>query len=261
MEVHKKNLLILNPHYIQPTNITNRPTYLAASSHPITHLLPTEPVLSLLNPRLLHPSTNLPHPSTNLPNPPIQPLQIPLQIVPLPLPLLAHRLLRSRVLVARAVVPLGDGDLLPLALQALPAGGLHAHHLAEAVDLVEDHALHVRDLVHDLELEVEGGRAAGLVRGVVPDLQVGVLERLLDADARAGVEGEEAVQQVQRVGVGGAEEGVEGDLLHAGEVADVVLGAGGADAREGLLVGGAEVVQDLVELVDVVAAFEEGLAA
>lgn len=54
---------------------------------------------------------------------------------------------------------------------------------------------------------------------------------------------------------------MEGDLLHAGEVADVVLGAGGADAREGLFVGGAQVVQDLVELVDVVAAFEEGLAA
>ena len=95
----------------------------------------------------------------------------------------------------------------------------------------------------------------------MPDLQVGVFEGLLDADPRAGVEGEETVEQVQGVWVGGAEEGVEGDLLHAREVADVVLGAGGADAREGLLVGGAQVVQDLVELVDVVAAFEEGLAA
>jgi hypothetical protein len=54
---------------------------------------------------------------------------------------------------------------------------------------------------------------------------------------------------------------VEGDLLHAREVADVVLGAGGADAGECLFVGGSQVVQDLVELVDVVAAFEEGLAA
>jgi hypothetical protein len=49
--------------------------------------------------------------------------------------------------------------------------------------------------------------------------------------------------------------------LHAGEVADVVLGAGGTDAGEGFFVGGAEVVQDLVQLVDVVAALEEGLAA
>lgn len=95
----------------------------------------------------------------------------------------------------------------------------------------------------------------------MPDLQVGVFERVLDADPRAGVEGEQAVQKIQGVRVCGAEERVEGNLLHAREVADVVLGAGGADAREGFLVGGSQVVQDLVELVDVVAAFEEGLAA
>ena len=39
------------------------------------------------------------------------------------------------------------------------------------------------------------------------------------------------------------------------------MGTGGADAGEGLFVGGAEVVQDLVQLVDVVATLEEGLAA
>jgi hypothetical protein len=54
---------------------------------------------------------------------------------------------------------------------------------------------------------------------------------------------------------------VEGDLLHAREVADVVLGAGGADAGKCLFVRCSQVVQDLVELVDVVAALEEGLAA
>ena len=95
----------------------------------------------------------------------------------------------------------------------------------------------------------------------MPDLEVRVLEGLLDADARGGVEGQQPVQQVQGVRVGGAEEGVEGNLLHAGEVADVVLRTRGADAREGFLVGRAQVVQDLVELVDVVAALEEGLAA
>lgn len=50
-------------------------------------------------------------------------------------------------------------------------------------------------------------------------------------------------------------------LGHVGEVAHVLLGAGGADAREGLLVGSPEDVEDLVELVDVVAALEEGAAA
>jgi len=39
------------------------------------------------------------------------------------------------------------------------------------------------------------------------------------------------------------------------------LGARGADALQGGFGGRAEVVQDLVELVDVVAAFEEGFAA
>lgn len=39
------------------------------------------------------------------------------------------------------------------------------------------------------------------------------------------------------------------------------MGTGRADAAEGFFVGGAEVVEDLVELIDVVAAFEEGFAA
>ena len=39
------------------------------------------------------------------------------------------------------------------------------------------------------------------------------------------------------------------------------MGAGGADARKGFFVGGSKVVQDLVQLVDIVAALEEGLAA
>lgn len=46
-----------------------------------------------------------------------------------------------------------------------------------------------------------------------------------------------------------------------GQVADVFLRAGGADPREGLLVGRAEDVEDLVELVDVVSALEEWSAA
>lgn len=48
---------------------------------------------------------------------------------------------------------------------------------------------------------------------------------------------------------------------HVREVAHVLLGAGGTDAREGFLIGGTEDVKDLVELVDVVAALEEGAAA
>jgi hypothetical protein len=42
------------------------------------------------------------------------------------------------------------------------------------------------------------------------------------------------------------------------QVANVLLGTRRADAREGLFVGGAENVQNLVKLVDVVATLEEG---
>ena len=65
----------------------------------------------------------------------------------------------------------------------------------------------------------------------MPDLEVPVFERLFDGDAGRGVEGEHEVEQVEGVGIGVAEEGGEADLLHVGEVADVVLGAGGADSR------------------------------
>ncbi len=130
--------------------------------------------------------------------------------------------------------------------------------LAEAEDLVEDHLAHLADVLDDLEVEVEGGGAVGLVAGVVPDVEVRVLEGLLDADAAGRVEGEHAVQEVQRVRVRVREERRERLLGHERQVAHVLLRARGADARQRLLVGGAQDVQDLVELVDVVAALEEG---
>ena len=84
---------------------------------------------------------------------------------------------------------------------------LLAHGSTEAIDLVQDHLAHLRDLLDDFEVEVEGCGAGGLVRGVVPDVQVGVLEGFLDGDAGRGIEGEHAVQEVQGVWVGVGEEG------------------------------------------------------
>ena len=95
----------------------------------------------------------------------------------------------------------------------------------------------------------------------MPDVQVPVLECGFDADARGRVEGEHLVEQIEGVGVGLGEEPGEGDFVGVWEVADVFLGAGGTNAGEGFFVGSAEEVQDLVELVDVVTAFEEGTAA
>ena len=76
----------------------------------------------------------------------------------------------------------------------------------------------------------------------MPDVQVPVLERGFDADARGRVEGEHLVEQIEGVGVGLGEEPGEGDFVGVGEVADVFLRAGGTDAGEGFFVGGAQEV-------------------
>jgi hypothetical protein len=65
------------------------------------------------------------------------------------------------------------------------------------------------------------------------------------------------VQEVECVGVGVGEEAREDSLGHEREIADVFLGSGGANAGKCLLVRGTEDVEDLVELIDVISAFEE----
>jgi len=110
--------------------------------------------------------------------PPIQPLQVALQAV-------AHvllGLLRSRVLVGARVVVLRDGDVAGLlhGVCNLALLRLHAHHAAEAVDLGQDHLLHLGDVLDHFEVEVERRRAVRLVARVVPDVQVPVLQRVFD---------------------------------------------------------------------------------
>ncbi len=220
----------------------------------------------LLTHHAINPSPTKTDPPNSLqPSPPhpmrIQPpMQLPLQIGPMR----PRHLLRPRILITPRIEPLRNRHLLHLlALHRLRIPHLlrRAHRMPKPLHLVQNHEPHLGDLFHDLEAEVEGGGARQLVRGVVPDAQVAVLEGLLDVDAGRGVEGEHQVQEVQGVRVGAREELLEGDLGHVGQVADVFLGAGGADALQGGFGGRAEVVEDLVELVDVVAAFEEGFAA
>lgn len=78
-------------------------------------------------------------------------------------------------------------------------------------------------------------------------------ERLLAADAARGVEGEHLGEEVDRERVRVRVQRLEGDARLDGQRADVVLRARRADAPEGVFGGRAEVVQDLVELVDVAA--------
>lgn len=108
--------------------------------------------------------------------------------------------------------------------------------LSEPVDLVQDHLAHLAHVLYDLEVEVESCGAAGLVRGVVPDVEVRVFEGGLNGDPGGRVEGQHVVEEVERVGVGVGEERGEGSLGHEWEVADVFLRSGRANARQCLLI-------------------------
>ena len=239
----------------------NKPRYESGDSLDRSYptISPVKPAFSL---------RTTPHPLTTQP-PPLTPTNLPPHVE-------ACRQLRLKILSRRSILLRPGVIRLPLAARRdrhlsrrllprnpstpLTAGDL-PYKLSERKHLVENHLPHLPNVIHNLKVKVEGGGALGLVGRVVPDLEVGVLESLLHADARGRVEGEHLVEEVERVRVRGGEEGGEGLLGHVRQVADVLLGAGGADARERLLVGGAEDVQDLVELVDVVAALEEGAAA
>jgi len=78
--------------------------------------------------------------------------------------------------------------------------------LPEPEDLVQDHLAHLTNILDDLEVEIKGGRAVGLVASVVPDGQVGMLERSLDTDTAGRVKGQHPVEQIESVGVGIGEE-------------------------------------------------------
>lgn len=57
------------------------------------------------------------------------------------------------------------------------------------------------------------------------------------------------------------EEGLEGDLLHVRKVAHIFLCARRPDTREGRLGWCSQKVENLIQLVDVIATLEERLAA
>jgi hypothetical protein len=167
----------------------------------------------------------------------------------------------------------------------LPAPRLLPHLVPKRLYLLHDQLLHPLRRLLLLEPEIDIVLADGLVRRVVPDGQVRVVERLITRDSSGGVEGEETSEKVEGEGVGLRVEVGEGDPRFDREGADVLLGLGEtkselcvslarpggprekhtthswrADAPKGVLAWGAEEVKDLVELVDVVAALEDGLA-
>lgn len=91
----------------------------------------------------------------------------------------------------------------------------------------------------------------------MPDMEIAVLKRFLNRDTGARIERQHAIKQIQCIRVRIGEQPGERDLGHEWQIADVLLGTGAANARERLFVWCAEIVQDLVELVDIVTALEE----
>lgn len=179
-----------------------------------------------------------------------------------------HLLRLGLLLLPGSLVVVRDGDvglLSNLLLLLCGSGGLRLvllpDEVAEAHHFVVDHLAHLLHVIDDLEVEVEGRWAGGFVGGVVPDVQVWVLQRLLDGNTRRRIKGQHAIEQIEGVRVGVGEQALEGDLGHERQVAHVFLSTGRSNAAESLLVGSTQVVQDLVELVDIVPAFEERTAA
>lgn len=112
-----------------------------------------------------------------------------------------------------------------------------------------------------LEPKVEQSRARRFVGRFVPHREVRVHERVLARDALVRVEREQFREQVERERVRSREQLHERDSRLVRERADVVLRARGTDPSQSVVRGGAEEVQDNVELVDVVLTLEDGPAA
>ena len=136
-----------------------------------------------------------------------------------------------------------------------------ADFASEASDFIEDDCSKLGDLLDNLEAEIEFCRTSGFIAKIVPDGEVWVLEGFFGGDALGGDEGEHLLQQVEGIGVGTGEELLVRDTGHVRQPADILAGARGADELESALVRGTEDVENLVELVDVILALQEGLTS
>jgi hypothetical protein len=91
------------------------------------------------------------------------------------------RLLRSWIFGTPASAALWDGHCWTLTRALLTR--LDTHMLSKSMDLFQNHLAHLAYILNYFKVKVEGCRTAGLVGGVVPDVEVWVLERGLDGDS------------------------------------------------------------------------------
>jgi hypothetical protein len=157
---------------------------------------------------------------------------------------------------------------------------LLADFSAEACHFLDDKFLHPINGVLFFEAEVEDlqtrssaplnrtgdakqthGIADRLVGGIVPDSEVRVVQRLLATDTPGGVKTEHAREEVDGERVSLWEERGERNTRSDRQGADIVLRTRRANTTEGIFRGCAEVVQDLIELVNVIPALEDWTAS
>jgi len=131
---------------------------------------------------------------------------------------------------------------------------------AERVNFLNDQFLHSFDAILFFEAEIEFELADRFVGGVMPDLQVRVIQSLFAADTFGGVEAKHLGQEIggKRVCIG--EEGREGDARFDRERSNVILSTRRADATQCIFRRSAQIVKNLVELINVVSTLEDWLS-
>lgn len=64
-----------------------------------------------------------------------------------------------------------------------------SYTLSETSDFVQDHLTHLGHLVDNFEAKVERCGACWLIRGVMPDGEISMLEGIFDGDALGWIKG------------------------------------------------------------------------
>src|SRR5437868_3536971 len=101
-------------------------------------------------------------------------------------------LLWSRILCSPLCIVIRDGNSVgPLSRLILRVHGLawllHPDHVPKAINLLQDHLTHLRDVFDNLKAEIKGLRTGRLVGDVMPDVEVAVLESFFDRYSTGGV--------------------------------------------------------------------------
>ena len=97
------------------------------------------------------------------------------------------------------------------------------HMCPEALYLLKNHLPHLRHILNNFKSEIKGSRAIWLIRSIMPDVEVTMLESFFNRDTRARIECQHAIKQIQGVGIRIGEQSRERHFGHEWQIADVLL--------------------------------------